>query len=91
MHSLKCCLTLYVKRHKNDGLMLRIPTGYINTISGKGGAEPAPINIDGAVVERVESFKFLGVYIPNELSWSKTCQDSHEEGATKTIFQPSGD
>ena len=27
-----------------------------------------PINIDGAVVEWVESFKFLGVHIPNELS-----------------------
>jgi hypothetical protein len=31
----------------------------------------APINIDGAVVERVESFKFLGVHITNELLWSK--------------------
>ena len=37
----------------------------------KRRAEPAPINIDGAVVERVESFKFLGVHINNELSWSK--------------------
>ena len=27
--------------------------------------------IDGAVVEKVESFKFLGVHITNELSWSK--------------------
>jgi hypothetical protein len=34
-------------------------------------AVQAPINIDGAVVERVESFKFLGVHITNELSWSK--------------------
>jgi hypothetical protein len=31
----------------------------------------APININGAVVERVESFKFLGVHITNKLSWSK--------------------
>jgi hypothetical protein len=37
----------------------------------KRRAEQAPINIDGAVVERVESFKFLGVNITNELSWSK--------------------
>ena len=37
----------------------------------KRRAEQAPINIDGAVVERVESFKFLGVHITNELSWSK--------------------
>jgi hypothetical protein len=33
--------------------------------------EQAPINIDVAVVERVESFKFLGVDITKELSWSK--------------------
>ena len=37
----------------------------------KRRAEQATINIDGAVVERVESFKFLGVHITNELSWSK--------------------
>ena len=39
--------------------------------SWKRRAEQAPINIDRALVERVESFKFLGVHIPNELSWSK--------------------
>jgi hypothetical protein len=37
----------------------------------KRSTEQAPINIDRAVVERVESFKFLGVHITNELSWSK--------------------
>ena len=37
----------------------------------KRRAEQVPINIDWAVVERVESFKFLGVHITNELSWSK--------------------
>jgi hypothetical protein len=31
----------------------------------------APIHIDRAVVERIESFKFLGVHINNKLSWSK--------------------
>ena len=30
-----------------------------------------PILINGAVVEQVESFKFLGVHINNELTWSK--------------------
>jgi hypothetical protein len=33
--------------------------------------EHAPILIDGAVVEQVESFKFLGVHITDKLSWSK--------------------
>ena len=30
-----------------------------------------PILIDGAAVEQVESFKFLGVHITNKLTWSK--------------------
>ena len=30
-----------------------------------------PILIDGAVVEQVESFKFLGVHNNNKLDWSK--------------------
>ena len=34
----------------------------------KRRAKQAPINIDGVVVERVESFKFLGIHINYELS-----------------------
>ena len=37
----------------------------------KRRTEHSPILIDGAAVEQVESFKFLGVHISNELSWSK--------------------
>ena len=37
----------------------------------KRRAEQAPINIDGAVVEQLESFMFLVVHITNKLSWSK--------------------
>ena len=33
--------------------------------------EHAPILIDGAEVEQVESFEFLGVHINNKLEWSK--------------------
>jgi hypothetical protein len=32
--------------------------------------KPRAEHIDGAVVERVESLKFLGVHINKELSWS---------------------
>ena len=54
----------------------------------KRRTEHTPILIDGAVVEQVESFKFLGVHITNKLSWSKLShQDSHEEGTT-TPFPP---
>ena len=37
----------------------------------KKGTEHTPILINGAVVEQVESFKFLGVHINNKLTWSK--------------------
>ena len=37
----------------------------------KRSAEQAPILINGAVVEQVEIFKFLGVHITNKLEWSK--------------------
>jgi hypothetical protein len=37
----------------------------------KRRTEHAPILIDGAVVEQLESFQFLGVHITNKLEWSK--------------------
>ena len=37
----------------------------------KKRTEHTPILIDGAVVEQVESFKFLVVHINNKLTWSK--------------------
>jgi hypothetical protein len=42
----------------------------------------APILINGDVVEKVESFKFLGIHITNMV---QAHQDSCEEGATKPI------
>ena len=48
----------------------------------KWRAEHAPIHIDGAVVERVKSFKFLCVHITKDLSWSETHQHSRKEGTT---------
>ena len=53
---------------------------------GKQQREHPPIHIDGTVVEKVESFKFLGVHITDKLKWS-TYTDCGEEGAT-TPFQP---
>jgi hypothetical protein len=34
----------------------------------KRRAEHAPIHIDGAILERIKSFKFLGVHITNNLA-----------------------
>ena len=43
----------------------------MNVDDRKRRTEHAPILIDGAVVEQVESFKFLGVRITNKLEWSR--------------------
>ena len=51
----------------------------------KRRAEQAPINIDGAVVERVGSFKFLGIHITNELSWFKHTK-TVVKGARQHLF-----
>ena len=48
----------------------------------KRRAEQAPININGVVVEQVESLKFLGVHIIKKLSRSKHTKSSKEGTAT---------
>ena len=55
----------------------------------KRRTEHAPILIDGAAVEQVESFKFLGVHITNKLSWSKHPKTVMKR-AGQSLF-PSGD
>ena len=50
--------------------------------------EHAPILIDGAVVEQVESFKFLGVYITKKLEWSKHTKTVVKRAKT---YSPLGD
>ena len=55
----------------------------------KRRTEHAAILIDGAVVEQVKSFKFLGVHITNKLTWSTNMvqahNDSHEEGLFRRL------
>ena len=53
----------------------------------KRRTEHAPILIDGAIVEQVESFKFLGVHINNKLEWSKHTQTVMKR-AQQSLFPP---
>ena len=48
-------------------------------------AEHTIIHIDRAVVERVKSFKFLGVHITDNLKWSL-----HTGSMVKNAQQPQG-
>ena len=60
----RCC--------QNNNLSLNVTkTKEIIVDYRKRRTEHAPLLIDGAVVEQVESFKFLGVHITNKLEWYK--------------------
>ena len=48
-----------------------IKTKEMIVVYRKRRTEHAHILINGAVVEQVESFKFLGVHITNKLEWFK--------------------
>ena len=47
--------------------------------------EQLPIHIDRTIVEKVESFKFLGVHITDKLKWS-THTDSVVKKAQRRLF-----
>jgi hypothetical protein len=57
---------------KNNNLSLNVTkTNEMIVDYRRRRTEHAPILIDGAVVEQIESFKFLGFHITNKLEWSK--------------------
>ena len=55
----------------------------------KRRTEHAPILIDGAVVEQIESFKFPSVHINNKLEWSKHTKTVWKR-ARQSLFPPPG-
>jgi hypothetical protein len=55
---------------------------------GKRMTEHSPILIDGAEVEQVESFKFLGVHITNKLSWSKHTKSFVKRAQESIFYRP---
>ena len=61
-------LTLWCK---DNNLSLNVIKTKMIVDYRKRRSEHAPILLDGAVVEQVESFKLFGVHITNKLSWSK--------------------
>ena len=44
-----------------------------------------PIQLNGIVIDRVSSYKLLGVIISNDLSWNENCDSIHRK-ATKRLF-----
>lgn len=52
--------------------------------AAEGGGHD-PIHIEGAAVERVSNFKFLGVYIKDDLTWSMQA-DSAVKTAQKRLY-----
>jgi hypothetical protein len=57
-------------RCQNNNLYLNInKTKELIMDYRKQRAEHTPIHINGAIVERIESFKFLVVHITKDLSW----------------------
>ncbi len=49
--------------------------------------EHTPITIDKTPVERVNSFKFLGIHITEDLTWSCNINESHDTGERKECGQ----
>ena len=54
---------------------------------GKKGADPPPIFINGDLVERVHSFKYLGIHISDDLTW-KFNSTTTTKKATQRLYFP---
>ncbi|XP_072771052.1 uncharacterized protein [Nerophis lumbriciformis] len=63
---------------KRDNLSSRISVSYLNTSKTReiivdfrrSSTDPAPLYINGERVERVHTFRYLGVHISNDFSWT---------------------
>ncbi|KAF7640571.1 hypothetical protein LDENG_00034370, partial [Lucifuga dentata] len=45
-----------------------------------------PIHINGAAVERVSSFNFLGIHISQDLTWTTNCSNLVKEAHQRLFF-----
>ncbi|KAK0144603.1 hypothetical protein N1851_017056 [Merluccius polli] len=45
-----------------------------------------PIHINGMTVERATSFKFLGIHISQDLSWTTTCSNLIKKAHQRLFF-----
>ena len=46
----------------------------------------SPLLINGTVVDQVDSFKFLGTHVSNNLSWSVNCQEILKKARQRLFF-----
>jgi len=47
---------------------------------------PPPLILDGATVERVTSFKLLGVHVSNDLKWAQHINAISSKAASRLYF-----
>ena len=69
---------------QDNNLSLNVITKELIVVLRKQQWEHAPIHIDGTAVEKVESFKFLGIHI-TDLKWS-THTNSVVKKAQQRLF-----
>ena len=67
---------------QENNLSLNVKTKELIVDFRKKQREHIPINIDRPAVEKVESFKFLGVYVTDNLKWS-----THTDNVVKKTQQ----
>ncbi|XP_061153765.1 SCL-interrupting locus protein homolog isoform X1 [Syngnathus typhle] len=72
---------------RDNNLLLNVDTTKEIVVDfRKGHTQHLPLTIDGAVVERVSSAKFLGVHISEDLSWSTNTASLAKKAQRRLYF-----
>jgi hypothetical protein len=80
--------TAYREEVRDQGNNLSLNASKANELEVDYRKQRAPFHIDGAVEEKVEIFKFLGVHITNELTWSTHTHPHTSEEDTSEPLPP---
>ena len=46
----------------------------------------SPLIIGGIVIDRVQSYKLLGLHISNDLIWNSHCETAYEKAVTERLY-----